>query len=176
MRLAIPLGLLFLFWLAFLPNTCYLLTEWRHFLGKVLHSDIYRQADTNHAALFRLNVAAMYYIMYSGLGVLCFTLAIRPVERAFRLLGLKFPLFAPFLFLFISIGVYLGLILRLNSWYVITRPMVVFHSILGITHSKALILAIIVFMIVIWGLYEGLDLWLDAFLDRAGNILKRSRS
>jgi uncharacterized membrane protein len=150
----------------FLPNTCYLLTEWRHFLGQVLHSDLYRQADTNHTALFRLNVAALYYILYSGLGVFFFTLAIRPIERSFRILGWYFPLFAPFLFLFISVGVYLGLILRLNSWYVLTKPEVVFTSILGITHSKALVLAIIVFMMVIWALYEGLDLWLDALIDR----------
>lgn len=176
LKVAIPIALLFLVWLAFLPNTCYLLTEWRHFLGKVLHSDIYRQAETNHSALFRLNVAALYYILYSGLGVFCFTLAIRPIERTFRILGWKFPYFAPFLFLFISIGVYLGLILRLNSWYVITRPDMVFLSILGIAHSKALVLAIIVFMMVIWALYEGLDLWLDAFLDRMGKILKRCQT
>ena len=49
---------------------------------------------------------------------------------------------------------------------------IVFLSILGIAQSKALVLAIIVFMIVIWALYEGLDLWLDAFLDRIGKMIK----
>src|SRR5207253_1179071 len=56
------------------------------------------------------------------IGIILFVLAIRPVERAMRANRSAPLLYAPFLFFFVSLGVYLGLIVRLNSWHIATQP------------------------------------------------------
>ena len=62
--------------------------------------------------------------------MLCFALAIRPVAAVLRRTRLN--LVAPGVLLFgaLSVGVYLGLILRFNSWDPIMRPIEVLGSVL----------------------------------------------
>ena len=47
--LMIPLALV---WFVFLPNTCYLLTEWRHFLFIMYVNNLYWRAETDRSCSF----------------------------------------------------------------------------------------------------------------------------
>ena len=166
-RLPLPLcWLLGLAWLAFLPNSCYLLTEGRHLLVDEQWASLRETAGSDRSAMLRLALWAGFFFTLSMLGVLCFTLAIRPVERLLRRLGWRPVFYAPFLFLAVSLGVYLGLIVRLNSWDLATRPLHVLEAIMGAVNNPTALAAMAVFALLLWALYEALDLWLDAFLDR----------
>jgi uncharacterized membrane protein len=151
-------------WLAFVPNTCYLLTEWRHFLDVIVDSNLWRRAGGEPKLL--ISAQALFYFFYSGAGLLCFVLAIRPVERALRLWKVPFPLVAVPLFILISLGVYLGLVLRLNSWDIVSRPHHVIKSVWGLAHNRSALTAIGAFAAFLWGLYEALDIWVDGIVER----------
>src|SRR6185312_1670563 len=80
-------GVLFLLWLLFVPNSCYLATEWRHFLAHVANGGLGRDAKFD----LELVTQIVLYCLYSGVGVGLFVAAIRPVERAFRCARIPFP-------------------------------------------------------------------------------------
>lgn len=161
--LALPLAVA---WLAFLPNTCYLLTEWRHLLFDRQWEDLLDRAHMDRTAMLRTAKWALVFLAYSGAGVLLFTLAIRPIERWLRAAGKPFYLFAPPLFLLTSLGVYLGLIERLNSWDLVQRPMLVWREALRAVNSQTLLLSIPVFALLLWALYEAVDIWVDGIAER----------
>jgi uncharacterized membrane protein len=148
-------------WLAFLPNTCYLLTEWRHFLFDGPMPDLIRRADTNRQIMLDIAEMGVFYLIYSGLGILSFALSIRPVQRVMR--DARVSLLVPGIafFLLTSLGVYLGLIVRLNSWDLWTRPRHVMHVIGQSLANAALLEVIIVFAALLWVLYEVTNLWVD---------------
>src|SRR5262249_2198789 len=99
-----PLALV---WLAFLPNTCYLLTEWRHFLFDADFTHLRDAADTNRVLMLAVAKQGLFFLIYSGIGVLCFTLAIRPIEQLLRHQQVRLPVLGiPFFFL-TSLGVYM---------------------------------------------------------------------
>lgn len=153
-------------WLAFLPNTCYLLTEWRHLLFDDRWAELLRAGDTDRSAMLATARWALLFLAYSGIGVLLFALSIRPVERSLRASGINATLLAPPFFFLISLGVYLGLIVRLNSWDMIQRPAAVWNSAADALTTAAPLQAIVVFAVVLWILYEAVDLWLDGVADR----------
>lgn len=157
-------------WLAFIPNTCYLLTEWRHFFTD---SPLVYLRDTAVTPRDQLRIARLgfFFLLYSGYGILCYGLAIYPVENALRQMRIQATLLAPFLFFLISIGVYLGLIVRLNSWEAITRPLLLWGSVLHVFHSAYLLKIVVIFAALLWLLYEILSIWFDGVLWR---LRKRS--
>src|SRR5581483_4924000 len=61
-------------WFAFLPNTCYLLTEWRHFLFGPNFRSLRGAADTNRLVWLSFAKYGLFFLFYSAFGVLCFTL------------------------------------------------------------------------------------------------------
>jgi uncharacterized membrane protein len=73
----------------------------------------------------------------------------------------------------ISLGVYLGLILRLNSWDLVSDPDSVFLPISKIPGNHLLLVVLVVFALFLWGLYEALDIWVDGMLLRWEVIAKR---
>jgi len=148
-------------WLAFLPNTCYLLTEWRHFLFDARWEEMRDSANSSRQAMLESAQWALLFLMYSGVGVLAFTLSIRPVERVLRSMGQNIFYYAPFFFFLMSLGVYLGLIVRLNSWDLVARPGLVLQSTLEALANPTLLLSILVFAGLLWAIYEAIDLWLD---------------
>src|SRR6266487_1485403 len=75
---------LVLVWLALLPNTCYLLTEWRHFLNYAHSTKIQGTVYTNPGVLLADARQCLLFLGYSAIGILCFTLSIRPVEQVLR--------------------------------------------------------------------------------------------
>lgn len=152
-------------WLLFLPNSCYLLTEWRHLLFDRRWEDLLDSGHTDRIAMFRVAKLALYFLLYSGTGVLLFVLAIRPVERWLRSTGQKFYFYAPFLFFLMSLGVYLGLTPRRNSWDMVQLQSV-WRSTLGALTNQTMLLSIVVFAAVLWALYEAMDIWVDGIADR----------
>ena len=153
-------------WLLFLPNTCYLLTEWRHLLFDPQWEGLLDRAHMDRTAMLRTAKWALLFLGYSGVGVLLFTLAIRPIERWLRAAGKPFYWAAPPLFLLTSLGVYLGLIERLNSWDIVQRPLVVWREALLALGSQSLLLSMTVFALLLWGLYEAVDIWVDGVTQR----------
>ncbi len=152
----IPIGVC---WLAFLPNSCYLLTEWRHFLfqGVPYAMQTFEGRDTK---IFIVQ-DGLFFLTYSLIGCLCFGLAIRPIERLVRKAGGRPALWAAPLFFLTALGVYLGLVIRLNSWHIVTHPSVVLHDALQTLRDGQLAVAILIFGFLLFLLYELLDIFLD---------------
>lgn len=148
-------------WLAFLPNTCYLLTEWRHLLFDGPMPDLIARADTDRRIMLDIAEMGVFYLIYSGLGVLSFALSIRPVQRVMREARISLLVPGIIFFLLTSLGVYLGLIVRLNSWDIVQRPLHVADVISGALSNPALVEVIILFAAVLWVIYEIANLWVD---------------
>jgi uncharacterized membrane protein len=162
-------------WFAFLPNTCYLLTEWRHFLFDSHFTGLREAADTNRLLMLAVARQGLFFLLYSAFGVLCFGLSIRPVERLLRQARAPLLLWAvPFFFL-TSLGVYMGLVVRLNSWDIVTRPGHVLHVALRAMANPLLLRTIVVFAIMLWLLYEVVDIWVDGVTARLaqGSLLRQ---
>jgi len=153
-------------WLAFMPNTCYLLTEWRHFLARVGYSNLYSEWHVSRTAAVELMTYTLFYMFYSGIGVLTFALAIRPVVWLMRQVRLTPWVWAIPFFLLMSLGVYLGLILRLNSWDIITRPEYVWMSVMGALRNHGLMFIVTAFAGFLWLVYSVMDVWVDGLILR----------
>lgn len=110
LRLQLPLlGL----WLVFFPNAPYLVTD-------LIHID-----PANHTAIGILGDAALVSVAPAGLALGFSSLAL--VERSVReRFGSRTALAVSVLSLAAaSLGIYLGRVVRLNSWDLLTRPRVV---------------------------------------------------
>lgn len=164
--LKIGIGALAAVWLAFLPNTCYLLTEWRHFLRGLDSTDLYLRSQFNGDMTLLLMKYTVFYFCYSGIGMLMFTLAIRPIARLGKKTGATVWVWGLPLFLMLSVGVYLGLILRYNSWDLATRPGVVWDSMVEILFRPKLSAFIVAFAGFLWLSYAAIDIWIDGFIGR----------
>jgi uncharacterized membrane protein len=163
-------------WLVFLPNTCYLLTEWRHLLFDRQWEDLLDRAHMDRTAMLRTAKWALMFLGYSGVGMVLFALGIRPVERWLRSRGQRFYLWAPGLFFLISLGVYLGLIVRLNSWDLIQRPLKVWGSMHHALTNSTLLVSVIVFGVLLWAAYEAIDIWIDGMAARLPFLKKSAGS
>lgn len=161
-------------WLAFLPNTCYLLTEWRHFLFDPPMPALIARAEADRSTMLGLARWGLFYLLYSGAGVLCFVLAVRPMERLARQAGLRLWLLALLFFFLASLGVYLGLIARLNSWDVTTRPAYVLEVVRETLSNPAAMEAVVVFAGFLWLVYQAVNIWVDGVLLRVrrGRVLE----
>ncbi len=155
---------LLLLWLAFLPNTCYLLTEWRHYLDTVTHNPVYQQAQQDRENIVPVLLLTAFYVLYSGTGLLLLFLAVWPLDRlARRRLGHGIWPAQGLLFALCSLGVYLGLVNRYNSWQ-IARPshlQAIVHSALSAAHSTVLLALIMGFGVILWTLYTLFDIGMD---------------
>src|SRR5438105_4126492 len=70
------LGLLAAAWLAFLPNTSYLLTGWRHFFSFVERRELIPAAHESRTAMLEFLVVAGLFVVYTSMGALTFVLAV----------------------------------------------------------------------------------------------------
>ena len=155
-------------WFAFLPNTCYLLTEWRHFLTRLDYSNLYvRWRMTGDAdTAFELMTHTLFYLCYSGIGALTFTLAIRPMARLLKRSGATVWVWAIPFFMLMSLGMYLGLIMRYNSWDLIGRPGDVWRTVADLRLRPTLSAFIVAFGGFLWLVYAAVDIWIDGFVCR----------
>lgn len=168
---AVPLGIA---WLVFLPNTCYLLTEWRHLLFDAKWAGLRDMGDSDPGAMLSIAKWGLFFLLYSLAGVLLFTLSIRPIERWLRASKQVFFFYAPALFFLTSLGVYLGLLPRLNSWDIVQDPGAIWPRITNAFTNPSLLGAVIVFGLILWATYEAVDLWIDGLTERLG-IGKRAK-
>lgn len=153
-------------WLAFLPNSCYLLTEWRHFLDTLYFGGLYHEARLSPDGAMRFLAYTAFYALYSGCGMVCFALSIRPLARVLRTRGVNVVLPGIALFLLVALGVYLGLILRYNSWDIVARPGVIAASIANVLSRPRLGMVIVGFAAFLWIAYSAIDIWIDGFSQR----------
>lgn len=163
------IALLGLAWIAFLPNTCYLLTEWRHFFLTLDAGNLFLRSRTNRDLAVVLMAYTAFYFCFSGVGMLAFVLAIRPIARLAKKTGYSLFILGMPLFLMLSIGVYLGLILRYNSWDLITNPDLVLSSIISLADRPVLSAFIFAFGGFLWLAYLAIDIWVDGIKSRLCN-------
>ena len=159
-RSGLAIAVLGLVWLAFLPNTCYLMTEWRHFLFDARFKDAREAVDPNSLDVLRIALHAACFGLYSGFGVICFAMAIRPVGDVLRRRGLRPSRWAAPFFLATSLGVYLGLIARLNSWDLALRPAYVARVAAGAMLRPSLLAVVVAFAGLLWVAYLAVDVWI----------------
>ncbi|MFN3653543.1 MAG: DUF1361 domain-containing protein [Armatimonadota bacterium] len=173
--LCLPLALA---WLALLPNTCYLLTEWRHLLFDRRWAPLLEVGNRDREAMLETAKWSLLFLAYSGAGVLLLVLAVRPLEQRLRAWKVKPYAVAPFLFFLVSLGVFLGLVVRLSSWDLARRPGPAWEAVqAALTHQPAL-LSIVVFAALLWGVYEAADIWVDGVAARlrpAATAAKKGR-
>ncbi len=152
-------------WLIFLPNSCYLLTEWRHYLETLTESPLYAQAHQTRDGKLDFFITTGFYLFYSGAGLLAFFLAVWPLDRLTRRrLGRAGTLLRPLLVPLCALGVYLGLMQgRFNSWDLANAHRL--HLLLATTaqvfHSPFLLCLILLFGTVLGLLYAAFDIWMD---------------
>ncbi|HEY3298769.1 MAG TPA: DUF1361 domain-containing protein [Armatimonadota bacterium] len=153
-------------WLIFMPNTCYLLTEWRHFLEMLGYTALHTRWTHDSNARLLLMTLTFFYMCYSGIGILTFALAIRPVAAVLRKHGVRLWLPAiPFFFL-MSVGVYLGLMLRFNSWDLMTEFGAIVSSLSDLGERPMLTFYIFFFAAFLWVMYLATDIWIDGLMQR----------
>lgn len=119
---------LFLVWLFFYPNTFYMLTD-------IVHMDFTSTVLWERSSM----ILFMLYVPSILLGVLSGVLSVRYM---FQSLGLKHPYLRLFLIGLLStlasFGIHIGRYARLNSWDIVTRPMVVVEQVLEVVSRQAL--------------------------------------
>jgi uncharacterized membrane protein len=159
-----------LLWLVFLPNTVYLLTEWRHFLKDLLtQPDHFRGAMRSGLELAEFLIMLAWYAGYTGMGLLTFFVAVWPLDRVFKLPFVWRALF----FTACALGVYLGLIPRYNSWNVLLEPLSVIHTAIdALFHAKVLIL-VVGLAALLFALYTLFDIFMDGLALRLKAIKAR---
>lgn len=157
---------LFLVWLVFLPNSVYMLADVRHLLFDTYWRNLSAQAVISYTAMFEIAVWAFLFVAYGAMGLVLYTMALRPVERAARLEGRPALVAGLGLSLLVSLGVYLGLIYRWNSWDLLHRPGAILASVgatLGRVRSVGGVVGFGLFLFV-W--HKGCALFLEALRAR----------
>lgn len=131
--------ILFFAWLAFVPNTIYILTDIVHLLR-----------DLKFFSPFGTLVILIRYIFFLSLGFLTYILALYPIERTFSKLIKKKKsatttrLIIAINFL-IGIGIVLGRVYRVNSWELITQSEKVLDALLQTISSPKMIALALLF-------------------------------
>lgn len=95
-------------WLLFFPNAPYILTDFIHL--------------QHHFSVLDLLIVAFYAV----LGLIAGFYSLRMIHKDAQLLNRRWSI--PFLFFITSIGVYLGRILRWNSWDIVHQPLQIFKD------------------------------------------------
>jgi uncharacterized membrane protein len=123
------LSILFL-WLLFLPNSFYILTDLVHL-----------SQSNNHLFWYDLVVISSYALVGFTLGIVSL------IEFEYIIKTFTSPLLTHFIMPVIcflcGIGIYLGRILRYNSWDIMSNPLELFHSLLiSLTTVHALLFSL----------------------------------
>ena len=152
-------------WLLFLPNSCYLLTEWRHYLDTLTQSQLFAQARHGGGGRLDFFLVTGFYLVYSGAGLLAFFLAVWPLDRLTRRrLGWLGAVLRPLIFPLCALGVYLGLMRgRFNSWDLVngSRLPDLLSTVAQMGQRPSVLLPILLFGAVLWLFYAAFDIWMD---------------
>lgn len=165
--LAVPtIVILGFIWLIFLPNTAYLLSEWRHWFRFMDMSNMSVRWARDAGDALTFMVYTLFYLAFSSAGLLTLVLAIRPIAHVMRNRGADLWIWGVPLFLLCSVGVYLGLVLRFNSWEMVTMPGDVWARCAELLGRPVLTSFIIAFAGFLWLLYLIMDIWIDGLVAR----------
>ncbi len=160
-------GPLAVIWLAFLPNSCYLLTEWRHYFETLTESPLYAQAHGGGDGRVDFFLITAFYLVYSGAGLLAFFLAVWPLDRLTRVrLGRGGAVLRPLIFPLCALGVYLGLMRgRFNSWDLLSLPRLadLLATTAQVFERPLLLVSILSFGAILWLFYAAFDIWMDGW-------------
>jgi uncharacterized membrane protein len=121
--------------LLFLPNAAYVLTDAIHLVRDVRRED-------SELALFAVYLPG--YAVFFLTGLTFYVLALRRLEENVRSVWPALPWWTVWAALqgCVAVGVYLGRVTRLHSWYVVTRPRMVADAVASITDPGSLFLIV----------------------------------
>jgi len=147
-------------WLLFFPNTAYLLTEWRHYLVTVTQSPRYvpvingwsYPAEPTRDLVF----LTVFFSALTLSGLVTLVYALRPIDALLETHARRVRSWAiPAIFLLCSVGVYLGLVDRINSWdpFNMRTMMSIVSAPLRIAESPWLATLILSFAAFLWLFY-----------------------
>lgn len=131
-------------WLLFLPNAPYVLTDVVH-----LFRDI-RSARSD------LQVLGLYLPVYLSFFLVGFGCYVASLERARRYVRAVCPAWRWWpmeatIHLLCAVGIYLGRVVRLNSWHVFTRPREVISSVDWLVGAFPFVIIAITFVVLVLG-------------------------
>ena len=143
-------GLLFLFWLFWLPNTAYQFMIPRHLADYCANFDKNRVCDQG-------SWLVTFFFTYALLGLPTFYYAL---SRMGRLLTGVFSTklskaFVIFVIPLTTLGVMLGLFERSNSWEVLTQPLFLVKTVLGYFQSTDMLVFFGAFTASLYAIYYG---------------------
>lgn len=140
--------LLTLVFIAFLPNSAYVLTDIIHFVAAVKSPDI--------STAYLLLVLVPFYTIFLLVNFEFYVISIQWADNYLKQMnqGLLSKLFVPSIHFLAAIGVYLGRFQRLESTDIIHHPIIVFRDVLvDISGGKSLLIIIGLFVL-FYALYE----------------------
>jgi len=138
---------LFVAWLTFLPNTAYVMTDVRHLVNYCPNTE-FNVCPTN-------SWMPIFFFTYSLIGWISFVWLLNSVVA---LVGSRLNRVIASVFLLLAIpmsalGVLLGLLDRLNSWDLITRPMTVYKTTILYFTDWQLLKILIIYSVLFFVLY-----------------------
>jgi len=136
------------FWLLFIPNTIYIVSDIRHLLD-------YCPADSAGRVCVEHAWMIAFFFLYGSLGWVFFVYLLRQMSA---LLEKIYGLFASKVFILaimplISLGVLLGLINRWNSWDIFIRPVAVANNSLIYFSNFSYLVDWLIFTVFLYILY-----------------------
>jgi uncharacterized membrane protein len=164
--LVLPLVLVGIAWILMLPNTCYLFTEVRHFFDAIEDRDLWSRSVCSTSARWSLASRSIVLGLYGAVGALSYGWAIRPVRKLLDELGAPTRRVLPVFFALVALGVYLGLVQRMNSWDVLTQPAHVLANAIDAVRAPRRLLGVVLGGAVLWTIYEMVDIWIDGAIAR----------
>ncbi len=129
--------IVFFFWLLFLPNTIYLITDLQHLPYQLLRVGMGEQL-----------ILLVQFSILAALGVMTYVYSLEPIALIFK--RLRFPeIKKEILYIglnyVIAFGVILGKVQRTHSWYIFTEPMKVVQDIMLTLGNIELLTWVLVF-------------------------------
>lgn len=127
----------FVFWVLFVPNTIYLITDIQYLPKQFLEADI----------LFKVFVSLQYLVLI-GLGVIIYISSVYPIEIFFKKSKTNKKYAALFIFLFnflIAFAVVIGKVQRTESWHIFTDPIRAFTDFYAAASSSQSMLFVTIF-------------------------------
>ncbi|WP_085300089.1 DUF1361 domain-containing protein [Cognaticolwellia mytili] len=150
--------ILSLVFVAFIPNSAYVLTDIIHFIAAV--------KSPNISTAYLLLVLVPFYIIFLLVNFEFYVISIQWADQYLKHLNQGFlsKAFVPIIHLLAAIGVYLGRFQRLESSDIIHHPIIVFRDVLvDISGGKSMLIIIALFLL-FYSFYEAFS--------RVNNVIK----
>jgi uncharacterized membrane protein len=156
----------------FLPNAPYVLTDVVHLFDDIRHV---------HSDLQVLGLVLPLYLAFFLVGFCCYVLALRRLQHYLAIDAPRVPWWALLLTLhaLCSVGIYLGRVLRFNSWDVLFAPLHLASSADSLNGGLPLVLILCTFVVLTVGTaaanltIDGLDRWLRPIARRGRLVVER---